>query len=61
MIEKDFNQIRQKANVLEPQKPTNQSRPVVLLEVYCEKESQLTQQMKRMGGLHFGLHVCMVI
>ena len=51
VIEKDFNQIRQKANVLEPQKPTNQSRPVVLLEVYCEKESQLTQQMKRMGGI----------
>ena len=50
VIEKDFAKIRQNAEVLNPPKPTNQSRPVVLLEIYCEQESQLTQQMKRMGG-----------
>ena len=31
-------------------KPVPYSRPVDLLEVYCEKESQITQQINRCGG-----------
>lgn len=42
--------MKQLKSSLRRQKPTNQSRPVVLLEVYCEENSQLTQQMQRMGG-----------
>ena len=50
IIEKDLDNMKQLKSSLRPQKPTNQSRPVVLLEVYCEENSQLTQQMQRMGG-----------
>ena len=36
-------------------KPVPYSRPVDLLEVYCEKESQITQQINRCGGMRSGL------
>ena len=51
VIENDLSQIKQRSIVVRAPKPTNQSRPVLLLEVYCEQESQLTQQIRKQGGI----------